>query len=197
MIAMPASATALPATSQAVGRTPDFYTETLSYAYDIYGRKLIVALSWLHGLKPIRIDNLRCLASLYDLCVQQGSLAAGHPDIGLSLWHLAETLGAQALLDEAAEVGDGGLEQAGLGHVGDRQGEPVVVEAVDGVGRSHQLAAETARSTAEATIQMHGGMGMSVEVPATRLAQRLLASGFRYGDRAWHTASLLTAASHP
>lgn len=59
---------------QAVGRTPDFYAETLAYAYDVYGRKLIAALSWLHGLKPIRIDNLRCLASLYDLCVQQGSL---------------------------------------------------------------------------------------------------------------------------
>lgn len=59
---------------QAVGRTPDFHAETLRYAYDIYGRKLIAALSWLHGLKPIRVDNLRCLASLYDLCVQQGSL---------------------------------------------------------------------------------------------------------------------------
>lgn len=59
---------------QAVGRTPDFYTETLAYAYDVYGRKLIAALSWLHGLTPLRIDNFRCLAALYDLCVQQGSL---------------------------------------------------------------------------------------------------------------------------
>lgn len=66
---------------QAVGRTPDFYAETLAYAYDVYGRKLIAALSWLHGLKPIRIDNLRCLASLYDLCVQQGSLDKAHDAI--------------------------------------------------------------------------------------------------------------------
>lgn len=59
---------------QAIGRHPGFYAETLKYAYDVYGRKLIAALSWLHGLLPIRIDNFRCLASLYDLCVQQGSL---------------------------------------------------------------------------------------------------------------------------
>lgn len=59
---------------QAAGRVPAFYTETLQYAYDVYGRKLIAALSWLHGLNPIRIDNVRCLAALYDLCVQQGSL---------------------------------------------------------------------------------------------------------------------------
>lgn len=51
--------------------------------------------------------------------------------------------------------------------------------------------AETARACAEGAIQMHGGMGMSEEVLAIRLAQRLLTSEFRYGDRLLHTAQLL------
>lgn len=51
--------------------------------------------------------------------------------------------------------------------------------------------AESARACAEAAIQMHGGMGVSEEVLATRLAQRLLASEFRYGDRLAHVAQLL------
>lgn len=50
--------------------------------------------------------------------------------------------------------------------------------------------AETARACAEAAIQMHGGMGLSEEVLATRLAQRLIASEFRYGDRLSHAARL-------
>jgi len=66
---------------QAVGNTPAFRNETLRYAYDVYGRRLIVALSWLHGVKPIRIGNFRCLAALYDLCVQQGSLDKAHDAI--------------------------------------------------------------------------------------------------------------------
>jgi hypothetical protein len=66
---------------QAVGRDQAFREETLRYAYDTYGRKLIVALSWLHGLKPMRITNFRCLAALYDLCVQQGSLNRAHDAI--------------------------------------------------------------------------------------------------------------------
>jgi alkylation response protein AidB-like acyl-CoA dehydrogenase len=53
--------------------------------------------------------------------------------------------------------------------------------------------AETARAGAEAAIQMHGGMGLSEEVLATRLAQRLLASEFRYGDRLTHAYRLLDA----
>jgi alkylation response protein AidB-like acyl-CoA dehydrogenase len=51
--------------------------------------------------------------------------------------------------------------------------------------------AESARACAESAIQMHGGMGVSEEVLATRLAQRLLASEFRYGDRLTHAARLL------
>lgn len=59
---------------RAVGDTPAFREEMVGYAYDVYGRKLIAALSWLNGACPIPIGNFRCLASLYDLCVQQGSL---------------------------------------------------------------------------------------------------------------------------
>lgn len=66
---------------QNVGREPLFREETMRYAYDTYGRKLIVALSWLHGLVPIRIGNFRCLAALYDLCVQQGCLNRAHEAI--------------------------------------------------------------------------------------------------------------------
>ena len=66
---------------QAVGNTPAFRDETLRYAYDVYGRKLIAALSWLDGVCPIPIQNFRCLAALYDLCVQQGSLNKAHDAI--------------------------------------------------------------------------------------------------------------------
>jgi alkylation response protein AidB-like acyl-CoA dehydrogenase len=51
--------------------------------------------------------------------------------------------------------------------------------------------AESARVCAESAIQMHGGMGVSEEVLATRVAQRLIASEFRYGDRLLHVERLL------
>lgn len=66
---------------QAVGRQPVFRAEWLRYAYDTYGRKLVVALAWLKGVRPIPIRNFRCLAALYDLCVQQGSLDKAHAAI--------------------------------------------------------------------------------------------------------------------
>lgn len=66
---------------QAVGSESAFRAEMLRYAYDTYGRKLIVALAWLRGLLPLRIGNFRCLAALYDLCVQQGSLDKAHDAI--------------------------------------------------------------------------------------------------------------------
>lgn len=66
---------------QAVGQEPAFRNEMLRYAYDTYGRKLIVSLSWLRGLVPLKISNMRCLAALYDLCVQQGSLDKAHDAI--------------------------------------------------------------------------------------------------------------------
>lgn len=66
---------------QAVGAHPAFRREVLRYAYDVYGRKLIVALSWLKGLWPGKIDSFPCLSALYDLCVQQGSLDKAHAAI--------------------------------------------------------------------------------------------------------------------
>jgi alkylation response protein AidB-like acyl-CoA dehydrogenase len=40
-----------------------------------------------------------------------------------------------------------------------------------------------ARRGAETAIQLHGGMGMTAELPATRLARRLLCAEFEHGDR--------------
>lgn len=40
-----------------------------------------------------------------------------------------------------------------------------------------------ARRAAEASIQLHGGMGMTAELPAARLARRLLCAEFAQGDR--------------
>lgn len=40
-----------------------------------------------------------------------------------------------------------------------------------------------ARRGAEASIQLHGGMGMTAELPAGRLARRLLCAEFEQGDR--------------
>jgi hypothetical protein len=66
---------------QRAGRDAVFRAETLRYAYDTYGRKLIVALAWLKGVRPVTLRNFRCLAALYDLCVQQGSLDRAHTAI--------------------------------------------------------------------------------------------------------------------
>jgi alkylation response protein AidB-like acyl-CoA dehydrogenase len=43
---------------------------------------------------------------------------------------------------------------------------------------------------AESVIQLHGGMGMTREMPAARLATRLLANAFRFGDPLAHRKSL-------
>jgi alkylation response protein AidB-like acyl-CoA dehydrogenase len=42
---------------------------------------------------------------------------------------------------------------------------------------------DLARRGAEAAIQLHGGMGMTTELQATRLAQRLIAAQFEHGER--------------
>lgn len=49
---------------------------------------------------------------------------------------------------------------------------------------------ELARRSAEASIQLHGGMGMTAELPAARLARRLLCAEFEHGDRFAHLARL-------
>lgn len=49
---------------------------------------------------------------------------------------------------------------------------------------------EAAIQFAESVIQLHGGMGMTREMPAARQATRLLANAFRHGDALGHTRKL-------
>ena len=53
---------------------------------------------------------------------------------------------------------------------------------------------EAGRFVAEQAIQVHGGMGMTEELPATRLARRILMAEFEWGDRHLQAARLLAAA---
>ena len=66
---------------QAVGRDALFRRVMLRYAYDKYGKLLLSTLAFARGISPIPIDNLRCLAALYDMGVQQGSLQKAHTQI--------------------------------------------------------------------------------------------------------------------
>lgn len=52
---------------------------------------------------------------------------------------------------------------------------------------------DLARRSAEAAIQLHGGMGMTAELPAARLACRLLCAEFEHGDRLQQLAQLRRA----
>lgn len=51
-----------------------------------------------------------------------------------------------------------------------------------------------ARQAAETVIQLHGGMGLTEELPATRFNKRLLMAEFDYGDTAWHIRQALQEA---
>lgn len=60
---------------QAVGRTPAFQAVLIESAKTKYGAKMRRALGQLRDLAPdIVVDRQRCVAALYDLCTQQGSL---------------------------------------------------------------------------------------------------------------------------
>ena len=52
---------------------------------------------------------------------------------------------------------------------------------------------EAGRAVAESAIQCHGGMGMTEELPATRLCKRLMMAEFEYGNRVFQAARLLAA----
>ncbi|MFH1602362.1 MAG: acyl-CoA dehydrogenase family protein, partial [Pseudomonadota bacterium] len=52
---------------------------------------------------------------------------------------------------------------------------------------------DAARLIAHTAIQLHGGMGVTEELQATRLAKRILMSDFEYGDGAFHAERLLAA----
>lgn len=60
----------------AVGRVQKFRAIMVEQALRKYGAKLLDAIKYLQGLKPdVQIDHLRCICSLYDLVIQQGSLS--------------------------------------------------------------------------------------------------------------------------
>ncbi|MGE0812899.1 MAG: hypothetical protein AB7O28_20655 [Vicinamibacterales bacterium] len=67
---------------QAVGRVTRFRAIMVEEALRMYGAKVVEAVQYLQGLVPeVRIDHLRCLCSLYDLVIQQGSLSKAKPRI--------------------------------------------------------------------------------------------------------------------
>jgi len=59
---------------QAVGRVPAFREITVESILREYGGKVARAIEQLRRRSNITIDHLRCVCSLYDLVVQQGSL---------------------------------------------------------------------------------------------------------------------------
>ena len=60
---------------RAVGRVETYRAIMVESILSDYGARMVRAVKALHGLAPhIRIDHLRCICSLYDLVVQQGSL---------------------------------------------------------------------------------------------------------------------------
>ena len=60
---------------RAVGRVEQFRAIMVESILSDYGGKMLRALKKLQALKPgVQIDHLRCICSLYDLVVQQGSL---------------------------------------------------------------------------------------------------------------------------
>jgi hypothetical protein len=63
---------------EGIGREKKFQAIMVAQAYEHYGGAVIKALSWLSGVSPIRIRGFACLAALFDLCVQQGSLDRAH-----------------------------------------------------------------------------------------------------------------------
>jgi len=65
----------------AVGRVPTFRVIMVESVLESYGGKLKKALAYLRDVKDIPIDHLRCICSLYDLVIQQGSLARADAEI--------------------------------------------------------------------------------------------------------------------
>jgi hypothetical protein len=60
---------------RAVGRVAQFRSIMVETILSDYGGKMLRALKKLQALKPgVQVDHLRCICSLYDLVVQQGSL---------------------------------------------------------------------------------------------------------------------------
>jgi hypothetical protein len=66
---------------QAVGREDMFRKAMRRYAYDKYGKVLLSTLSFMKGISPVQVNNLRCLAALYDMGVQQGGFEKARSEI--------------------------------------------------------------------------------------------------------------------
>ncbi len=65
----------------AVGRVPAFRVIMVERILESYGGKLRKALTYLREVRDIPIDHLRCICSLYDLVIQQGSLTRADAEI--------------------------------------------------------------------------------------------------------------------
>lgn len=66
---------------QEIGREEKFQAIMVAQAYQHYGGAVIKALNWLSGVTPVRVRGFSCLAALFDMCVQQGSLDKAHTRI--------------------------------------------------------------------------------------------------------------------
>ena len=66
---------------ETIGSKKPFQEIMTRQAYRDYGSAMVKAVTWLSGVVPIRIRSFPCLAALFDLCVQQGSLDKAHSQI--------------------------------------------------------------------------------------------------------------------
>lgn len=64
-----------------VGRQKKFQDIMVAQAYTGYGSAMVKSVNWLAGVAPIPVRHNACLASLFDLCVQQGGLDKAHRQI--------------------------------------------------------------------------------------------------------------------
>lgn len=64
-----------------IGSKKAFQEIMTRQAYRDYGSAMVKAVTWLSGVVPIQIRSFPCLAALFDLCVQQGSLDKAHSRI--------------------------------------------------------------------------------------------------------------------
>lgn len=72
---------------EAVGREEVFRRAMLRYAYDKYGKVLLSTISFMRGISPVQVTNLRCLSALYDMGVQQGGFEKARSEIITRVFH--------------------------------------------------------------------------------------------------------------
>jgi alkylation response protein AidB-like acyl-CoA dehydrogenase len=69
------------------------------------------------------------------------------------------------------------------------------VERRRAVSAAKSLAGRAGRAVAKEAVQMHGGMGVTNELPAAHYAKRLTMIDFWLGDSDWHTERFAAAAA--